>query len=171
MESCVPTSAVYDQIPVVCATGTAGTSLAAFHNALVAMELGHYNLVRLSSVVPPGTSVDRTGKAPVPVGQWGDRMYCVYAEQHATLPGEQAWAGIGWVQRLDGGGGLFVEHEGTSEEFVTHAIRTSLAELVAGHEDEYSAPDWVTHGAICTSEPVCALVMAPYESAPWAGAR
>jgi len=164
-------SAVYDQIPVLRATGTGGTTLSAFHEALVAVDLGHYNLVRLSSVIPPDTSVDATGKAPVPVGEWGDRMYCVYAEQRTTEVGEEAWAGVGWVQRLDGRGGLFVEHEGTSEAFVTNAIRTSLGDLVAGREDEYSAPDWVLNGAVCTGAPVCSLVIAAYEAAPWVGAR
>jgi arginine decarboxylase len=164
------TSAVYDQIPVMCATGTGGTELSAFHEALVALDLGFYNLVRLSSVIPPGTSVDQTGKAPAPVGEWGDRLYCVYAEQRATLPGEQAWAGIGWVQRLDGRGGLFVEHEGTSEDLVRNAIQTSLRDLVRGREDEFAAPEWVLGGAVCTGEPVCSLVIAPYETQSWAGA-
>ena len=165
------TSAVRDQIPVLCATGTGGTTLSAFHEALVAVDLGHYNLIRLSSVVPPGTSVDATGKAPAPVGEWGDKLYCVYAEQRATEIGEQAWAGIGWVQRLDGQGGLFVEHEGTSEAFVSNAIRTSLQDIVAGQEELFSAPDWVLNGAVCTGKPVCSLVVAAYETATWAGAR
>jgi arginine decarboxylase len=164
-------SAVNDRIPVLRAAGSGGTTLAAFHAALQEVDLGHYNLVRLSSVIPPATAVDGTGKAAAPAGRWGDKMYCVYAEQRATAPGEQAWAGIGWVQRLDGQGGLFVEHEGTSEGYVTRAIRTSLKDLVAGREDLYTGPDWVVHGTVCTDEPVCALVIAPYESAPWAGAR
>ncbi len=164
-------SAVNDQIPVVHATGTGGTTLAAFHAALEAVDLAHYNLVRLSSVIPPATAVDRTGKAPVPTGGWGDRLYCVYAEQRATTPGEEAWAGIGWVQRLDGKGGLFVEHEGSSEQLVTWAIATSLRDLVAGREEQFSAPDWVVAGAVCTGEPICSLVIAPYETAPWTGAR
>ncbi|NJC68558.1 pyruvoyl-dependent arginine decarboxylase [Planosporangium thailandense] len=162
-------SAVYDQIPVVRATGTGGTTLSAFHDALVAVDLGFYNLVRLSSVIPPNTGVDTTGKTPVPVGQWGDRLYCVYAQQSATSPGEQAWAGIGWVRRHDGGGGLFVEHEGTSEGFVVNAIRTSLRDLVAGREDEFTAPEWAVNGAVCTDQPVCSLVVAAYETAPWVG--
>jgi arginine decarboxylase len=165
------TSAVQDQIPVVRASATGGTTLSAFHNALVAVDLGHYNLIRLSSVIPPGTEVDATGKAPVPVGAWGDRMYCVYAAQSASAPGEEAWAGIGWVQRVDGGGGLFVEHEGPSEAYVTNAIRTSLRDLVAGREDDFTGPDWVVNGATCADQPVCSLVIAAYESAPWAGAR
>jgi arginine decarboxylase len=164
-------SAVSDQIPVVAATGTGATALAAFHAALVAVDLGHYNLVRLSSVIPPATSVDPTGKAPAPAGRWGDRLYCVYAESRATQAGRQAWAGVGWVQRLDGGGGLFVEHDGDSEPAVVGAIRASLAAVVAGQEHEYADPDWVVGGAVCAGPPVCALVIAPYETAPWAGAR
>jgi arginine decarboxylase len=166
----ISSSAVADQIPVMAATGTGATALAAFHAALVAVDLGHLNLVRLSSVIPPGTSVDATGKAAVPAGRWGDRLYCVYAEQRATRMGQQAWAGVGWVQRLDGGGGLFVEHEGEREEAVTGAIRATLRDLVAGMEHEFTAPDWVLAGAACAGAPVCALVIAPYETASWAGA-
>jgi arginine decarboxylase len=165
------TSVVHSQIPIIRATGTGGTGLAAFHAALVAVNVGHYNLIRLSSVIPPQSSVDATGKAPMPVGEWGDRLYCVYADQRASSPGEQAWAGIGWVQRLDGGGGFLVEHEGDSEELVTHAIDTSLRALVAGREEEFSAPEHVLNGAVCTGEPVCSLVMAVYETTHWAGAR
>ena len=163
------TSTVRDQIPILRAAGTGRTTLAAFHDALMDVGLGHYNLVRLSSVIPPSTSVDGTGKAPTPVGAWGDRMYCVYAEQRATKVDEQAWAGIGWVQRMDGRGGLFVEHEGDSEHAVVGQIRASLSDLVAGEEEEFTGPDWVVNGTVCTGEPVCSLVIAPYESAPWRG--
>ncbi|GGJ97949.1 pyruvoyl-dependent arginine decarboxylase [Pilimelia anulata] len=162
---------MYATIPVVSATGTGGTTLSAFHEALVHVNLGHYNLIRLSSVVPPRTSVDASGATPVPVGQWGDKMYCVYAAQWATETGEEAWAGIGWVQRKDGKGGLFVEHEGTSERFVRSAILTSLADLVSGREDEFEAPELTVRGAVCEGKPLCVLVIAPYEAASWAGAR
>ncbi len=165
------TSAVHDQIPVVRATGTGGTPLAAFHDALVAVDLAHYNLIRLSSVIPGNTGVDPTGKAPLPVGRWGDKLYCVYAERRATSPGEQAWAGVGWVQRRDGGGGLFVEHDGESEAEVSAAIGTSLRDLVAGREDEFEPPEQVLSGTVCAGTPVCSLVLAAYETAPWVGAR
>jgi arginine decarboxylase len=165
------TSSIREQIPVLTATGTGGTTLAAFHAALEAVDLAHYNLIRLSSVIPPRTGVDPTGKAAAPRGEWGDRLYCVYAEQRATALGEQVWAGIGWVQRLDGAGGLFVEHEGDSEAFVSDAISTSLRDLVAGREHQFAAGEMVMTGAVCTGRPVCALVIAAYETAAWAGAR
>ena len=167
----MPTSSVYDQIPVLRSSGTGSTALAAFHNALVGVDLGQYNLVRLSSAIPPHTIVDGSGKADAPSGEWGDRLSCVYAEQRTTVLGEQAWAGMGWVQRLDGRGGLFVEHEGTCEELVTNAIRDSLHDMVSGMEDEFTGPDWVLNGVQCTGDPICSLVIAPYECQPWVGAN
>lgn len=164
-------SAVYSAIPVVSAVGTGGTTLSAFHDALVEVDLGHYNLVRLSSVIPPGTTVDVSGKTVVPNGQWGDKMYCVYAAQWASEPGEQAWAGIGWVQRRDGKGGLFVEHEGTSQRFVEQAILTSLADLVRGREDDFEPARLSVRGATCEDDPICVMVIAPYEAVSWAGGR
>ena len=166
----MPASSVYAQIPVLRASGTGSTPLSAWHAALVAVDLGHYNLIRLSSVVPPGTTVDPTGKAPAPSGAWGDKLLCVYAEQRTEILGEEAWTGVGWVLRLDGRGGFFVEHEGTGEGFVTTAIRNSLRDMVAGHEDEFTEPDWVLNGTVCTGEPVCSLVIAPFECRPWQGA-
>ncbi|WP_249714932.1 pyruvoyl-dependent arginine decarboxylase [Rhizomonospora bruguierae] len=149
------------------ASGVGRTALSAFHAALVAVGLGQVNLVRLSSVIPPGTGVDATGRARAPESVWGDRLYCVYAERAATVVGEQAWAGVGWVRRLDGLGGLFVEHEGADEQSVSTAIQASLADMVAGAAEEYTPPEWVVQGAACAGQPVCALVIAPYEAAPW----
>jgi arginine decarboxylase len=159
-------SVVNSELPILKATGTGGTALAAFHNALVGVNLAHYNLIRLSSVIPPGTIIDPTGTAPAPTGSWGDRLYCVYAEQRTTTPGEEAWAGIGWVQRLSGGG-LMVEHEGGSEAFVTDSILTTLYDMVQGCEADFAPPHFVVNGAHCTSKPVCSLVIAPFEMAPW----
>ena len=159
-------SAVNSELPILKATGTGGTALAAFHNALVGVNLAHYNLIRLSSVIPPGTVIDPTGTAPAPTGSWGDRLYCVYAERRTTTPGEEAWAGIGWVQRF-GGGGLMVEHEGGSEAFVTDSILTTLYDMVQGCEADFAPPHFVVNGAHCTSKPVCSLVIAPFEMASW----
>ncbi|SDP22032.1 arginine decarboxylase [Klenkia soli] len=158
-------------IPVVTGTGTGSTELSAFDAALRDAGVANFNLVRLSSVVPPHTVVDTTGATPIPDGAWGDRLYCVYAEQRASVPGEQAWAGVGWVQRVDGAGGLFVEHEGDSEEIVTKLIDLSLADLVAGRPEEFGPVQQVRTGVTCTEEPVCAMVVAAYETAGWGFTR
>ncbi len=153
------------RLPVLRATCTGGTTLAAFHHALTTMGVGHYNLVRLSSVLPPGVVVDPLAQAPS--GTWGDRMYCVYAEQRTSTLGEEAWAGVGWVQRVDGGGGLLVEHEGGSEGFVNEAIITSLNDMVAAEPYEFTPPELVITGGRCHGEPLCALVVVCYRVVPW----
>lgn len=160
-------STLLGQLPVLRATCTGATTLAAFHHALTTVGLGHYNLVRLSSVVPPGISIDASAAARPPEGGWGDRLYCVYAEQRTSTPGEEAWAGVGWVQRVDGGGGLLVEHEGGSEGFVNEAIITSLRDMVAGEPDTFTDPELLLTGGRCHGEPVCALVIVPFQVVPW----
>src|SRR5882724_3759646 len=106
------------QIHVASGTGTGPTTLAAFDAALNDAGIANYNLLVLSSVIPPHTNVvvhDGRLDETLP-GEWGDRLYVVRAEQRADQPGEQAWAGIGWVQDPETHKGLFVEHEGHDEQ-------------------------------------------------------
>jgi arginine decarboxylase len=149
-------------------TGTGPTTLAAFDAALCAAGIGEYNLVRLSSVIPPHAELRRTGPQGQLTGRWGDRLFCVYASQIAERPGEQAWAGIGWVLKQDGSGaGLFVEHEGPAEQGVRDDISASLGDMVQRRGGAYSEPQLVLSDTVCVDEPVCALVVAGYETAGW----
>ncbi|HEY0239781.1 MAG TPA: pyruvoyl-dependent arginine decarboxylase [Friedmanniella sp.] len=170
------------RLPVLGATATARTGLAAFHRALVTVGLGHYNLVRLSSVIPPGTEVGvgRLHQGPSLPAQWrgprpddfvdghhGDRVYCVYSEHGTDVPGHEVWAGVGWVQRVDGQGGYFVEHHGGSADAVRAEIRTSLADMTADELAEFGPPRWSLEGVVCEDAPVCALVVVPYAVVGW----
>lgn len=170
------------RLPVLGATATARTGLAAFHRALTAVGLGHYNLVRLSSVIPPGTAVGlgRPDAGPALPARWrgprpedfvdghhGDRVYCVYAEHGTDVPGEEVWAGVGWAQRVDGGGGYFVEHHGATAEDVEAQIRTSLEDMTTDETAEFAPPEWALEGVVCAGAPVCALVVVPYAAVGW----
>lgn len=155
------------RLPVLATTATGATQLAAFHRALESAGVGRFNLIRLSSVIPPGAVVDQQSLALPIVGSWGDRLYCVYAEQRTSIRGEEAWAGIGWVQRNDGGGGWLVEHEGGSESFVTEAITASLEDMITGAEADFTAPEMVVTGDHCHGEPICALVIALFAVVGW----
>ena len=170
------------RLPVLSASATARTALAAFHRALVGVGLGHYNLVRLSSVIPPHTEVGvgRRGQGPALTGGWrgprpeelvdghhGDRVYCVYAEHRADVPGTEAWAGVGWTQRVDGQGGYFVEHHGSSAEAVREDIRASLTDMVENEVAAFGPVECVVEGVVCESTPVCALVVVPYAVVGW----
>ena len=73
------------RIPILASTGSGPTALAAFDAALLGAGIANYNLIRLSSVIPPSTVIDATDGAPWRErGHWGDRLYCVYARQDAT---------------------------------------------------------------------------------------
>ncbi len=149
------------------AVGCGVTELAAFDDALLQVGAANYNLVRLSSVIPPDSEVvERDGPISSPGGDWGDRLYVVYAEQRASRPGEQAWAGVGWVQ--DGSGrGLFVEHEGSSELEVRAEIDASLIQLQRGRGLSLGRPHQRVVGGAAVDGPICALVLCTYRTEAW----
>jgi arginine decarboxylase len=100
-------------------------------------------------------------------GNWGDKLYLVMAEQRTETPGEEAWAGIGWVQEEGTNRGLFVEHEGSSEIYVRDAINESLKGLMATRGVDFGEIKMSVVGTRCEDDPVCALVLAVYESQGW----
>lgn len=150
--------------------GTGPTTLAAFDGALRQAGIANFNLLRLSSVIPTGATMQRPVSPPiVPAGGWGDRLYVVMAEMRVDTPDLEAWAGIGWVRDDATGRGLFVEHEGHSREEVEGDIQASLGALVAGRPQSFGPPEMVVAGTPYLGEPTCAMVAAIYESDPWRG--
>lgn len=159
------------RIGVAASVGTGPTALAAFDAALRHAGVHNFNLVRLSSVIPPGAEVRHhaDGTLPAVGGAWGDRLYAVWAHQSACLLGEEAWAGVAWVQSPDDGRGLFVEHEGTSEAQVREELAASLSSIAEARGLAHLEQRSVVTGARCEGEPVAALVLAPYRTAGWGG--
>jgi arginine decarboxylase len=75
------------------------------------------------------------------------------------------------VQNSENGQGLFVEHEGHSEDSVRHDISDSLGKLVQGRPDvPFGDVDMEVVGTTCVDHPVSALVIAIYETSSWASA-
>ena len=149
--------------------GLGPTKLSAFDAALNAAGVANYNLIRLSSVIPPNTKILTHKDKPINYnqGNWGDRLYVVMAEMRVDTPNVEAWAGIGWVQDDKTGKGLFVEHEGNSEEAVRRDIKQSLEALMATRNVDFGKIEMNVVGRMCTSHPVCALVIAVYGSDRW----
>jgi arginine decarboxylase len=155
-------------INITTGTGTGPTELSAFDAALNDAGVANFNLLCLSSVVPPNsTIVIHEGTLPTIKGDWGDRLYIVMAHQRVSNPGGEAWAGIGWVQDKVTKKGLFVEHEGTSEKSVRWDIEHSLKGLMETRGIDFGEINMVVEGGICTDKPFCAMVVAVYESAGW----
>ncbi len=158
------------KIHVTAGLGSGPTTLSAFDAALNHANIANYNLLCLSSVVPPKSEivVHEYGLDGVKVpGTWGDRLYVVMAEMRVDTPNVEAWAGIGWVQDPETGQGLFVEHEGYNESSVKQDITQSLEALMATRNINYGPINMKVVGKTCTHLPVCAMVIAAYQASDW----
>ena len=155
------------RIVVTSGTGAAPTELASFDAALQAAGVAQFNLIRLSSLIPPGSSVHAPEQwDPLP-GRWGDRLYTVYAEHRVSVPGRRACAGLGWVQDDDTGAGVLVEHHGDDEAHVVSWIQATLDDLAARRPGRYSEHRLRTAQVVCEEDPVTAVVVAAFQVEPW----
>jgi arginine decarboxylase len=157
-------------IPVTPAVGRGPTELAAFDAALVDAGVADRNLIYLSSVLPPASSVRQVERIVGTPGDWGDRLYCVMAQERTAVPGAEAWAGIGWGQDASGRG-LLVEHHAHDEATLRHLVTSSLDALCGNRGITLPRRGMAVAGAACAGEPVCALVVAVFEAAAWSAVR
>lgn len=146
--------------------GVGTTELGAFDAALNDSGIANFNLIRLSSVIPPNAEVVEVDSIPKIDGEWGDRLYVVQAHYEASLPGKEAWAGVGWVID-ESGKGLFVEHEGESEEFVRTSITNTLNDLQKTRNMDFGQIYMMVAGITCEKQPVAAMVTAVYKAESW----
>ncbi len=155
------------QINLSAGTGVGPTELSAFDHALVNAGVANFNLIYLSSVLPPTSEVIVHKKPQQIEGTWGDRLYVVMAQKRTTQRNQQAWAGIGWMQDPETKKGLLVEHEGHSEAEVRDDINNSLQALAQNRGMKFGPIEMHVTGKKCVALPVCALVVAVFESSTW----
>ena len=151
--------------------GIGPTELSAFDQALVHAGVANFNLIYLSSVLPPNSRVKINDHPEKPEGNWGDRLYVVMAQMRTSQRNQEAWAGIGWIQDPKSKQGLLVEHEGHSESEVKADITHSLQALARNRGMEFGIPRMHIVGTKCTDLPTCALVVAVFESTSWRSNR
>jgi arginine decarboxylase len=154
-------------IQVTGGTGAGPTKMAAFDAALNQAGTANYNLIKLSSIIPPDSKVKSVSKIKRQPGSWGDRLYVVMAEVRVDTPNVEAWAGIGWVQEAKTGKGLFVEHEGANRHTVELDIQQSLKAMMDTRKVNFGTIKMKVVGQTCTKEPVCALAIAVYQASSW----
>jgi arginine decarboxylase len=154
--------------PIVMARGLGRgpTQLAAFDTALLDAGVANYNLICLSSVIPPGSTVERR-RWQTPAHEWGQRLYCVLSQAREDRPGHEVHAGIGWVRDEQGGQGLFVELHDHDRDRLERDLHATLGTMQRNRGVALGPVHTEIASAHCESEPVCALVIAVYASAPW----
>ena len=161
-------------IPVVGGIGVGRTLLSSFDAALKQCGVYNYNLVTLSSIIPPGSLVVALDRYESPPDEYGHRLYVVKAECRSALRREGVAAGIGWHQWGDGRG-VFVEHEasasseGEARREVERSIRESLRDLCAFRDlpfDEHKIGSRVVTAEV-EDEPVSVVVAAVFRAEGW----
>jgi arginine decarboxylase len=122
-------------IRLVMGTGAGRTALSAFDAALADTNVHDYNLVTVSSVVPPEATIERVETAP-DLGPGGGKLTVV--ESRATVgPGadDTPSAALGWA-RAEDGRGIFYEASGPDAEAAREAVETGLEDGAALREWE-----------------------------------
>jgi arginine decarboxylase len=156
------------RIRISSGVGAASTPLSAFDAALWDAGVANFNLVRLSSVIPPGSRISIVDGPQQIKGGHGDLLYCVYAVDVATQPGETAWAGIAWATADDdSGAGLFVEHTAGSAAQLEKQLSESLADLARHRGGGYTRAGSIVTSATFEGQPAAAVVIATYRHEGW----
>ena len=158
--------APFGRIVMARGVGCGPTELAAFDAALHDAGVSNYNLLGLSSVIPPGSWIERT-RWETPAEHWGHRLYVVLSQVRASRPGQTVEAGIGWVQEEANGRGLFVELHGNNRALLERDLAATLGAMQRQRGIELGPVHTEIASATCESEPVCALVVAVYAVQPW----
>jgi len=161
-------------IHVISAVGTGSTLLSSFDNVLQKAGVCNYNLIILSSIIPPGSKIVKTVRYITPPEHFGYKLYVIKAEIRSDEAGKYITAGIGWYQ-LDDGRGFFVEHElkGEIKEAVQSEIQAriinSLKDLCLFRDVRFE-PKWIKSAVSIVhikDSPTCALALAVYKSEGW----
>jgi arginine decarboxylase len=147
-------------------SGAGPTPLAAFDAALMDAGVANYNLLCLSSVIPPNARIVRAKHRTQP-DDYGRRLYVVMSQMREQRPGRHAHAGIGWVQQGECGPGLFVELHDADRNRLEHDLQTTLEAMRRCRDVAYGPVQTAIASCRCSAEPVCALVVAVYACEPW----
>lgn len=164
------------EIAIAGATGQGRTLLSAFDAALWRCGVHDYNLIPLSSVIPPASHVTRCQRYEPQDRAFGHRLYVVKAEARSAEEGAVIGAGLGWLQWGDARG-VFVEHEVQArgqpraevETTLAHQITDSLGDLARRRGVPFVAEQAGMHvvSTVVGALPACALVLAVYQSQGW----
>ena len=159
-------AAPFGTITLARGIGRGPTPLAAFDTALLDAGVANYNLICLSSVIPPGSRIERR-RWVTPPQEWGQRLYCVLSQLREDRPGHWAHAGIGWVHDDGGGHGLFVELHDDDRERLERDLHRTLESMQSNRGMSIGPVHTGIASVLCEDEPVCALVIAVYASQAW----
>lgn len=153
--------------------GEGKTLLSAFDAALFDAGVSNYNLLVLSSIIPPGSAI-KLQKYKTPDAEYGHKLYVVMSESRSRESGRYIGAAVGWCQEEDGRG-VFVEHhfiensESAVRTQLEDEVRRSLSDLchLRGFSFTQKKMNIKMSIAKVTDAPTSVLVVAVYQAQSW----
>ncbi len=142
------------------------TRLAAFDQALHEANIGNYNLIKVTSIVPPGStiSVRRYGFRPI---EFGHKAYVLLSSGIEVKTGCEIWAGLGWLTEKSSARGIIVEQKANTRERVICKIEDTLTCMRSYRSYLDSEIECKIIGGKCEGRPICALVCAVFNIESW----
>lgn len=147
-------------------TGRGPTERAAFDMALQEAGIANQNLIELTAPIPPGSVIER-GRYQAHPQTFGQRLYVVMARRCESQRGRTAHAGLGWVREQVGGQGLMIGQQDDESERVSRDLHATLLAMQRSRGVSFGPVSTELAEARCEGEPVCALVVAVFQSEPW----
>ncbi|MFX1511985.1 MAG: pyruvoyl-dependent arginine decarboxylase [Promethearchaeota archaeon] len=124
------------KIFVVKGTGFGSTKKSAFDDALKSAGIENFNLIPLSSVIPPDTELEVIEKYPKTIVP-GTMQPVVMACVSSNVPDQNISAGVGWRISKENNGGIFVEVSNTEK------LEVTKKELELGVKEISEHRNWV----------------------------
>lgn len=162
------------KIYIIGGKGTGLTTLSAFDAALKDAGVYNYNLINLSSIIPPNSKIIIRRKYKSKSGDYGNKLYLVKADIRSQQAGKFISAGIGWYQFGDNRG-LLVEHGEIAEtkiaieSEINLKIQNSLKDLCRSRHVRFEEKR--VGKKIITTQikelPACVLVSAIFKVESW----
>jgi arginine decarboxylase len=120
------------RIDIVWGESEGKTLLSAFDRALLNAGIHNFNLIPLSSVIPPQSVIHETGTY-TSSDRVGEILYVVISSLSSHKSNALISAGLGWVQTKEGG--LLIESKGEfSREECEEEIRVGLTDMMEARE-------------------------------------
>lgn len=120
------------KIEIVWGKSEGKTLISAFDKALIQAGIHNFNLIPLSSVIPPRAIVYEVSSYGS-CQRTGDILYVVISSFGSNKPNAQITAGLGWVQAEEGG--LFFESKGEcSPKECEEEIRKGLGDMMSSRD-------------------------------------
>jgi arginine decarboxylase len=147
-------------------TAQGATPQAAFDAALQGVGVAQHQRLRTSSLIPPNARIVQGKPGAMPHAD-GRRQYVVMAQMRQSRPGEHAHAGLGWVQRVDDGRGLFIDLHDNSRARLEHDLHAAFGAIGSLRDPVYGPVRTAIATRRCDGLPVCALIVAACACEPW----